>query len=667
MGNKKSVPEQIIRRFQQLLVKSLAIARVSSRKLTVVLQKVPKRTYLQVGGSLMAVAIVSYGLHLFWPKQIVFSYSEKNCFSNPVLLPNFVTPQSNASFETTLTNSLSVGHYPLLSRTTCIVPKVPPQIEKTETLALHPLRIAGLKKSITVTIPAPPQPSIQTDLGQPIGTTAPILFKLNSIDNTFKYQLLANEHKVACPVQQEVISCDLSTLPLAYSTPYEISLQRSYKGAADTIFRQTITTVEALSVAASTIGHNELVRSAPNQLVLTFNKPVQSVEGLQLQRHGAQPITTNAVVSGNTVTVQFAQPLPRLAQFTLTLPKAIAQDKAAMWPFTLNFSTSGGPQVAGVSLGHYRVSPGAPFTLAFDSNILPGQHLAHFIRVEVGGNLVQSAVTLHGHIVVVSPAALPACTPFTVRVLEGLQNEFGVSGGSAWQMTSRTTCQVVFGIGTSVQGRGIVGYRFGSGPSKIIFAGTLHGDEKSATHTLNSLLNDLEANAGQIPPHRTIIVIPNVNPDGYAANLRLNANGVDLNRNFAANNWKPGVTMPDGSYHPNGGGTAPFSEPESGALANYVLSQAPRLVLSYHSLAGVVAANEAGDSRGLADIYASKSGLRSYGNEVAGIFAYDTTGAFEDWLHNRHGIPALLVELTTRGSNEFSRQKAAMWAMIQLP
>lgn len=666
MGNKKSVPAQLLRRSRQLLAKLFVLAKIWHGHVTALLHTVPKRTYLQIGGAALAVVVAGYSLHLFWPKHLVFSYSQKNCFSNLVLLPNFVAPQASPSFEASLADSFSIGHYPLLSRTTCVVPKIPPQANTTETISLHPLKI-GLKKSVSISVPPAPQASIDADLSQPVGTTAPIMFKLNSPDNTFKYQLIANEHKVVCPAQQETISCDLSQLPLAYSTPYEIQLQRAYKGKAETIFRQTITTVEALSVAASTIGHNELVRSAPNHLVLTFNKPVHSVEGLQLQQHGGGIITTAGIINGNTLTVQFAQPLPRLAQFTLTLPKAIAQDKAAMWPFTLNFGTAGGPQVAGVSLGHYRVSPGAPFTLAFDSNILPEQHLAHFIRVEVGGHLVQSTVTLHGHMVVVSPAALPACTPFTVRVIDGLQNEFGVSGGSGWQMSSRTTCQVVFGIGTSVQGRSIIGYRFGNGPSKIIFAGTLHGDEKSATHTLNSLLNDLEANAGQIPAHRTIIVIPNANPDGYAANTRLNANGVDLNRNFAANNWKPGVTMPDGSYHPNGGGTSPFSEPESGALANYVLSQAPRLVLSFHSLAGVVAANEAGDSRGLADIYASKSGLRSYGNEVSGIFAYDTTGAFEDWLHNKHGIPALLIELTTRGSNEFSRQKSAIWAMIQLP
>src|SRR4030095_16676652 len=191
---------------------------------------------------------------------------------------------------------------------------------------------------------------------------------------------------------------------------------------------------------------------------------------------------------------------------------------------------------------------------------------------------------VQGATVTIRPvSALPRCTGFTVRVLDGLQNSFGIAGGSAWQFGSRTICQSVFSIGTSVRGRSITAYSFGSGPSKIILVGTTHAHEPSAITLMNRWVDYLEGNAHRIPANRTIIVIPNLNPDGYAAGSRTNARSVDLNRNFPANNWKAGVTMPDKSFNPTGGGTAPLSEPESSAIASYVLNQSPRLVLTYHA------------------------------------------------------------------------------------
>ncbi len=181
---------------------------------------------------------------------------------------------------------------------------------------------------------------------------------------------------------------------------------------------------------------------------------------------------------------------------------------------------------------------------------------------------------------------------------------------------------------------------------------------------LRSLIDYLEANIGVIPASRTIIIIPIDNPDGYAANRRTNANNVDLNRNFPANNWKAGVTEPGGVYLAYGGGTAPLSEPESRALANYVAGQNPVLVMSYHAAAHLVAANESGNSLSLAYIYGRLAGYPVYGNEAASEFDYDTTGAFEDWLHDAHAIPCILVELITKTGNEFTRHRSAMLNMI---
>lgn len=123
--------------------------------------------------------------------------------------------------------------------------------------------------------------------------------------------------------------------------------------------------------------------------------------------------------------------------------------------------------------------------------------------------------------------------------------------------------------------------------------------------------------------------------------------------------------MPGGVYLENGGGTAPLDQPESSALASYINSFSPRLVLTYHAVASTVISNGAGDSYSLADLYSEHSGFAHYTSaHEDGIFAYLTTGEFETWLADKKGIPALLVELATMSSNELYSQRSAMWATL---
>jgi hypothetical protein len=125
--------------------------------------------------------------------------------------------------------------------------------------------------------------------------------------------------------------------------------------------------------------------------------------------------------------------------------------------------------------------------------------------------------------------------------------------------------------------------------------------------------------------------------------------------------------MPGGWFNAGGGGSSPLSEPESKALADYLIKTKPRLVLTYHATAGVVMPNDSGDSDALAKIYAQKSNLSYEPNsQTSQIFHYDTTGALEDWLHDKHDIPTLLVELWTKSGNEFSKNKDAMLHMVTL-
>jgi protein MpaA len=192
----------------------------------------------------------------------------------------------------------------------------------------------------------------------------------------------------------------------------------------------------------------------------------------------------------------------------------------------------------------------------------------------------------------------------------------------------------------------------------------MHGNERSSVATLTAWIDELEHNYDKIPSDKTVIVIPNNNPDGYAVNSRINANGVDLNRNFPANDWASAVHIP-GSFLEVGGGATPLSEPESSALASFISSQAPKLVLTYHATASAVFANGSGISAERAAVYAEKSGFGNYNSAHEDeVFNYPTTGEFETWLYDKKGFACILVELATMTSNEINRQKPAMWAML---
>ena len=629
-----------------------------------------KNTLLTTGVGLSLLA-AGYSASFFWPRTVAFSFADNNCFTNPVLLPNLISKNKSPSYRAVPGTSLSIAGYPLYSHTTCVAPTKPPKERASEVIPFG----AGLfKKNIRVATGAFPSLATQAVLEKPIPTQDPLVLGLNSADRIFEYQLLANNKSLACAKQDSSVICDVTGLNLAQSAKYVFKLERLFGGVpVGTIFQRSLATVENVHVTASSLAADQTVYDVPSGFTLTLNRSAVSMGNAHLYLltgDTRQEVAATAKLDDKIITVSLKQPLARSASFVFTVEHITAADGGFLpSTFSLPFKTSGGPKVLRLNIGSYKVPLSSSFVITFDSSISKTQALQNFVRLEAAGSTVTATISAQNNTLTIKPhSVLPRCTALTVKVLDGLQNSSGVSGGSAWQFKSRTICQTVFSIGSSVLGRSINAYSFGSGPSKIIFVGTTHGDEKSSTTLLNGWIDYLETNYNSIPTHRTIVVIPNLNPDGYAMSRRTNANNVDLNRNFPANNWKSGVTMPDQSYNANGGGSAPLSEPESSALANYVLGQSPRLVLTYHAIAGVVIPNDSGDSAGLAVTYDQKSNV-SYANssETDSIFQYDTTGAFEDWLHDSPDIPALLIELWTKSGNEFSKHQAAMWAMAQLP
>lgn len=642
------------------------LLKVMSRRFTA------KRVLVSAAAVVLGTAL-AFAASYFWPRTVQFAYAGQTCFANPVLLPNLTTSQNSQSFKAELKPAVLVGSYPLFSHQTCITPTAPPKTNTQETLALAPFGNSLIKKNITLKTAGAPAVTAKIVADKPLPTKEPLAFTLSEADQVYAYKLGANNKAVTCPQADRQVRCDLTGLGLAQSTAYEFVLAREFNGKlTETVFKKAMTTIEALGVVNTSIGSGQKVFGVPTDITLTLNKPVSKIEGIAMEVVAPdgkrQPFPVTHAVQNGAVVVTFAQALPRSVSFELKIATLESADGAyAPGGFAMWFSTSGGPKVTNINIPQSRVSVGSRIVLTFDSILGAGQPYQQFIHLSTPGGLVAANVTASGNTATIIPATpLPACTPITVKVIDGIKSDVGVTGGSAWQYGARTLCQTAFSIGTSVKGRSIMAYRFGSGPSRMVLVGAMHGNEKSSAYTLHSLIDYLEANPAQLPAHRTVTIIPIANPDGYAVNSRFNANNVDLNRNFAANNWKSSVTVPGGTF-PQGGGASPMDQPESKALGNYTLSQSPRLVLSYHSVGPLAAANEAKDSRALATTYGQLARIPSYGNDGNSNFDYDTTGAYDDWLADKYGIGSILIELSTHTGNEFNRHRTAIMAMLQIP
>ena len=167
-------------------------------------------------------------------------------------------------------------------------------------------------------------------------------------------------------------------------------------------------------------------------------------------------------------------------------------------------------------------------------------------------------------------------------------------------------------IGYTIQGRALYAMKISDTPNvdedepEIFFNSLTHAREPMGMEVLLYFMRYLTNNYGSdarvdsIVNNREVWFVPVVNPDGYAyneliapdgggfwrKNRRNNGNGtfgVDLNRNFG-HKWgynNSGSSPSTGSeiYR----GTAPFSEPETQAMRDFVLSRDFVITVNYHT------------------------------------------------------------------------------------
>lgn len=148
----------------------------------------------------------------------------------------------------------------------------------------------------------------------------------------------------------------------------------------------------------------------------------------------------------------------------------------------------------------------------------------------------------------------------------------------------------------SVQGQPILWRDYRSVKSKtpakrVLLVGGIHGDELSSVAVTFEWMRRLSDQEKQPFYWR---VVPCLNPDGVLAKIskRVNANGVDLNRNFPTPDWNAKATLywssktkSDPRRYP---GKKAGSEPETRWLIEQIKSFKPDAIVSIHAPYGVL-------------------------------------------------------------------------------
>ena len=207
-------------------------------------------------------------------------------------------------------------------------------------------------------------------------------------------------------------------------------------------------------------------------------------------------------------------------------------------------------------------------------------------------------------------------------------------------------------VGRSVQGRTLY-HRDVIAPDaqiRVLVVGAMHGDElSSASVALHWIQRAMET-----PANAHWRFLPALNPDGLLRQpaRRMNANGVDLNRNFPTPNWARDAkvyweqrTRKDPRRWP---GPSPLSEPESRFLHDEMARFQPHLIVSIHAPYGVLDFDGPGTPP-------PKLG-RLYLDQV-GIFP----GSLGNYGGVHKGMPVVTIELPSAFRTPLEPEMRQMW------
>ena len=206
----------------------------------------------------------------------------------------------------------------------------------------------------------------------------------------------------------------------------------------------------------------------------------------------------------------------------------------------------------------------------------------------------------------------------------------------------------------SVQGRPLVYAEFGPASARnttLIFA-MVHGDEITPLYMGFTLARWAELNMKNFPNTR-LVLAPLVNPDGFFGypKTRMNARGVDCNRNFDTRDWKKkALASWKRDFHSDKRrfpGNVPDSEPETVFQKKLIELVKPNKIISIHSPLNVLDYDGPDHLKldRFNEEYVQK--CEELRNKVRAKSTGFFPGSLGNYAGNELGIPTITLELPT--------------------
>jgi protein MpaA len=210
-------------------------------------------------------------------------------------------------------------------------------------------------------------------------------------------------------------------------------------------------------------------------------------------------------------------------------------------------------------------------------------------------------------------------------------------------------------FGRSVQGRPLWAHVLGEGAEVTLIFAAVHGNETATPFLVEQLRTHLKRHPEWLN-NRRVVLVPVVNPDGLNARRRVNARGVDINRNYPGTWRRPRRTE---RFRP---GAYPASEPETQAMIRLTNTYRPRKIVSIHQPLHCLAYT--GErSRDLARVIARENGYR-----IKDDIGYPTPGGFGAYCDLILKAAVVTLELPWQSPQAaWNRNARALLAAIALP
>lgn len=621
---------------------------------------------------LLILLLLSFCIYILSFKQIlqydnIIRSSEKYCITGNFFLPSLykITYGTPVEIETEETVTI-FNKFDIFAKSICIQSQTLLPENSLTTLSLTFLGNTGLQIfNEEISIPTEEYPKVsEAPSDRDFNISESISYEITNPNPLLQYKLLEGENETLCSLEESTLHCNLEELELQYGGEYELTLISTYNSViVDELDSSRIETLEPVKIVSTNIKQGGTIYDLNPKIVLSTNKPVDFIGENTLEN--SEGVKTQLVIStkDNTITVEPKSPLSQKSTYTLTLGNLKAEDGSELTdPFTLKFKIGDGPRPRYTNISGYGFPTGSNIYITFDQDLKSNQDISK--KILLSDSTTYTYSISNNRISINPKTSLKACKTYSLVLKQGILSDNELSSSQEYTYTFKTKCARIVTLGSSVQSRPIYAYYFGTGSKKIVFFGAMHGSEAKTKDTMLSWIAELEKNSSKIPSDKTVIVVPTFNPDGIANQSRFNANKVDINRNFDTSDWSPDSYFLSKKYV-NGGGTEPFSEPETRLIRNLITNNHPYLTLSYHSAASYTIPCGTSKSFEYGTIYSQLSGYRYVPPEYEDAFSYTVTGSLGTWA-KENGYNELTIEVSSPYVDEFSRNVKAMWKMVTM-